>query len=181
MHMHVHSEPARSRGPSLSICCHKDPIVKQAPVRLQVLGVSRTGYSAEAEAVGASFYTCMDDFAEQHPDVVIIATSILSTRAVLEKLPLLRFRRSTLFVDVLSVKVFPKQVLLDKLPGTMDILCTHPMFGPDSGKGSWGGLNFQFEKVRIGTGAERESRAERFLQVRSLSHFRVHIGCMLAA
>lgn len=131
--------------------------------------MSRTDYSAEAQEMGVQFFRCHDDFAEQHPDVVILATSILSTRAVLEKLPLLRFRRSTLFVDVLSVKVFPKQVLLELLPDTMDILCTHPMFGPDSGKGSWTGLNFQFQQVRVATGDDRARRVENFLDVRRLS------------
>ena len=47
----------------------------------------------------------------------------------------------------------------------MDILCTHPMFGPDSGKGSWQGLNFMYEKVRIGSGANRSKRVGAFLQV----------------
>ena len=30
-----------------------------------------------------------------------------------------------------------------------DILCTHPMFGPESGKYGWQGLPFLFEKTRI--------------------------------
>lgn len=47
----------------------------------------------------------------------------------------------------------------------MDILCTHPMFGPDSGKGSWQGLNFMYEKVRVGSGANRHKRVGAFLQV----------------
>ncbi|GFH29911.1 arogenate/prephenate dehydrogenase, partial [Haematococcus lacustris] len=46
-------------------------------------------------------------------------------------------------------QVFPKQLLLSWLPPEVDILCTHPMFGPDSGAGSWAGLNFMFERVRI--------------------------------
>ena len=46
----------------------------------------------------------------------------------------------------------------------MDILCTHPMFGPDSGSGSWHGLNFMFEKVRIGSQANRRKRVDAFLQ-----------------
>ena len=83
---------------------------------LKVLATSRGDYSAPAEAIGAEFFDDIDDFAEEHPDVVILATSILSTAAVLESLPIARFRRSTLFVDVLSVKEFPKQLLLDRLP-----------------------------------------------------------------
>jgi hypothetical protein len=63
-------------------------------------------------------------------------------------------------------QVFPKQLLLMSLPPEVDILCTHPMFGPDSGKGSWAGLNFMFEKVRIGTDPKRERRVDLFLKVR---------------
>lgn len=65
---------------------------------------------------------------------------------VLCSLPVQRLKRSTLFVDVLSVKEFPKRLLLRQLPREVDILCTHPMFGPDSGgwrtgsnmRGVWG-------------------------------------------
>jgi prephenate dehydrogenase len=52
-------------------------------------------------------------------------------------------------VDVLSVKEHARQVMLDLLPPECDILCTHPMFGPDSGKDGWQGLTFVYEKARI--------------------------------
>ncbi len=48
----------------------------------------------------------------------------------------------------------------------VDILCTHPMFGPDSGRGSWAGLNLMYEKVRIGGEKRRRARADALLQVR---------------
>ena len=98
------SQSSRSISPTCTLSC------------LQVLATSRGDYSGPAEAIGAEFFADIDDFAEEHPDVVILATSILSTAAVLESLPIARFRRSTLFVDVLSVKEFPKQLLLDRLP-----------------------------------------------------------------
>ena len=152
--------------------------------------------------------------------VVIFACSILSLGTVLGALPVQRLRRSTLFVDVLSVKEFPKRLMLSLLPpevrpetltetltpctwrdrfapvacppcrsryrpgncaavqtfvskledceffcAQVDILCTHPMFGPDSGKASWQGLNLMFERVRIGGQPERRQRADNFLQV----------------
>lgn len=50
--------------------------------------------------------------------------------------------------------------------GQVDILCTHPMFGPDSGKASWAGLKFMYEKVRIGSGERRQRRVDQFLEVR---------------
>lgn len=58
----------------------------------------------------------------------------------------------------------------------MDILCTHPMFGPDSGSGSWKGLNFMFEKVRIGPGANRRKRVDAFLQA-SRVQLRLRCAC----
>ena len=67
----------------------------------------------------------------------------------------------------LRCQVFPKQLLLRELPPEVDVLCTHPMFGPDSGKGSWTGLNFMYEKVRIGPDPKRERRVDAFLKVRT--------------
>lgn len=82
---------------------------------------------------------------------------------VLDSFPVQRLRRSTLLVDVLSVKVFPKVLMLNRLPPTVDILCLHPMFGPESGKGSWNGLPLVYDKVRIGTDPNRERRCAAFL------------------
>ena len=53
---------------------------------------------------------------EEHPDVVILASSILSLEMVVAQLPVTRLRRSTLFVDVCSVKEFPKRLMLSLLP-----------------------------------------------------------------
>ena len=39
--------------------------------------------------------------------------------------------------------------MLNQLPEDCDVLCTHPMFGPESGKFGWQGLPFLYEKVRI--------------------------------
>jgi hypothetical protein len=63
-------------------------------------------------------------------------------------------------------QVFPKQLLLAQLPPEVDILCTHPMFGPDSGRGSWAGLNLMYEVVRCGDDPRRKARVESFLKVR---------------
>ena len=35
------------------------------------------------------------------------------------------------------------------LPEECDVLCTHPMFGPESGKHGWSGLPFVYERVRL--------------------------------
>jgi prephenate dehydrogenase len=78
--------------------------------------------------------------------------SILSFQEVLanmKKQGLLELLSGVLVVDVLSVKVMPKKALLAALPDEAGVLCTHPMFGPESGKHSWTGLPFLFEQVRV--------------------------------
>ncbi|XP_074281169.1 arogenate dehydrogenase 2, chloroplastic [Silene latifolia] len=130
-----------------------------------VLAHSRSDYSQIATKLGVSFFTNIDDLCEEHPEVILMCTSILSTEPVLNSLPLQRLKRSTLFVDVLSVKEFPRSLLLQRLPQHFDILCTHPMFGPESGKNGWGGLTFVYDKVRVGNVESRIRRCEGFLDV----------------
>ena len=43
-----------------------------------VIATSRSDYSDAATEIGARFFLDVDDFCEEHPDVVILATSILS-------------------------------------------------------------------------------------------------------
>lgn len=137
-------------------------IVKQGHT---VLAYSRSDYSRAAAEIGAQFFSDADDLCEEHPEVILLCTSILSTEKVLRGLPVHRLRRSTLFVDVLSVKEFPRSLFLQQLPEDFDILCTHPMFGPDSGKAGWAGLPFVFDKVRVGEDPARVARTEAFLDV----------------
>lgn len=130
-----------------------------------VLAYSRTDYTEAASKLGVSYFSDIDDMFEEHPEVVLLCTSILSTEKVLKSLPFQRLKRSTLFVDVLSVKEFPRNAFLQTLPRDFDILCTHPMFGPESGRNGWEGLSFVFDKVRIGTEDRRASRCDSFLDI----------------
>ena len=101
-------------------------------------------------------------FLEHDLDVIVLAVSIMSFRETVQALvPYLqqdlerrRVAADTvvagpLIVDVCSVKEHPRRILLDLLPVECDILCTHPMFGPDSGKHGWKNLNFVYEKTRV--------------------------------
>ncbi|KAK3039967.1 hypothetical protein RJ639_027157 [Escallonia herrerae] len=130
-----------------------------------VLAHSRSDHSAAAANLGVSFYVDPDDLCEEHPEVILLCTSILSTRSVLSSLPFQRLKRSTLFVDVLSVKEFARDLLIQSLPPDFDILCTHPMFGPESGKNGWKGLPFVYDRVRVGKEESRVLRCERFLEI----------------
>ncbi|GMI97645.1 hypothetical protein like AT5G34930 [Hibiscus trionum] len=130
-----------------------------------VLAYSRTDYRDAAQKLGVTFFSDANDLCEEHPDVVLLCTSILSTEKVLKSMPFQRLKRSTLFVDVLSVKEFPMNLFIQHLPPEFDILCTHPMFGPESGKNGWNGLPFVFDKVRIGSDERRIARCNSFLDI----------------
>ncbi|XP_022730469.1 arogenate dehydrogenase 1, chloroplastic [Durio zibethinus] len=138
-----------------------------------LLAYSRTDYRDVAQKLGVSFFSDAHDLCEEHPEVILLCTSILSTEKVLKSLPFQRLRRSTLFVDVLSVKEFPRHLFLQHLPSDFDILCTHPMFGPESGKNGWNGLPFVFDKVRVGSDERRVARCNRFLDIFA------HEGCRM--
>ncbi|OMO78066.1 Prephenate dehydrogenase [Corchorus olitorius] len=110
---------------------------------------SRTDYSQLCHQLGIPFFRDALQFLEADNDVILICTSIISLSDVLKSLPLHCLNRRTLFVDVLSVKEHPRNLLLQVLAEEMDVLCTHPMFGPDSGKNGWKNLAFMYDKVRV--------------------------------
>lgn len=126
----------------------------------QVSATNRSDYSKVALEMGATFYENTEDLCKQNIDCLILATSILSLESVVKALPLYLLKEK-LIIDVLSVKSYPKEFLKRILPNECDILCTHPMFGPESGKNSWKHLSFVFEKVRI----RNEKICEEFLGV----------------
>jgi prephenate dehydrogenase len=112
---------------------------------------SRSDYSEIARGMGVKYVSLSDTdaFLGEGLDVIVFATSILSFESLLQSFaPSIQkdldrqaemgeVRHGPLVVDVLSVKEHARQVMLDVLPPECDILCSHPMFGPDSGKDGW--------------------------------------------
>ncbi len=64
-------------------------------------------------------------------DIVIPAVPISAMKPTLIQIGP-RLKPHTLVVDICSVKTYPVQWMLEILPANVDILATHPMFGPDS-------------------------------------------------
>lgn len=116
----------------------------------QVYCVDKDDMSSKAQELGCEFYPLYDltPFGKLDLDVIIFAVSIISFEDVIRNIPA-DILRNKLIVDVLSVKAHAKKVMLENLPENCDILCTHPMFGPESGKFGWQSLPFLYEKVRI--------------------------------
>lgn len=106
--------------------------------------------STVAKEIGCDFFPLYDlsSFIKVDVDIILLSVSIISFEEVLRLFPKEIFK-GKLVVDVLSVKVHAKNTMLNILPRDCDILCTHPMFGPESGKFGWQGLPYLYEKVRI--------------------------------
>lgn len=143
--------------------------------------LSRSDRADQAAVLGAEYFSWeeSDDksrgggptefFSQSHLDVVLISVSISTFELVMRELPfhllseppIGRHPKGVLVVDVLSVKVHPRRVLRDWAPSGCDIVCSHPMFGPESGRDSWKDLPFVFEKVKV----QNKERVERFLSI----------------
>mmetsp|Transcript_9821 Transcript_9821/g.23945 ORF Transcript_9821/g.23945 Transcript_9821/m.23945 type:complete len:430 (-) Transcript_9821:113-1402(-) len=123
----------------------------------KIVVTSRSNYKDVAADMGADYVPLSKPelFLSNDLDVIILATSIVSFESTVRSLtPHLRehiskTNKGPLMVDVLSVKEHARETLLQHIPEECDILCTHPMFGPDSGKNGWNNLNFVFEKTRV--------------------------------
>lgn len=104
----------------------------------------------------------------RNADIVIPAVPISQFESVIERIaPLMK--AGSLCVDVCSVKEHPVNVMKMHLPQNVDILATHPMFGPDSFAENSGlkGLKVVLFPVRISP--ERLQNIKKFLEELELS------------
>ncbi len=91
--------------------------------------------------------------------VVILAVPLQSLESVLKQIaPLLK--PGTLVIDVCSVKVKPIELMEKNLPECIEILGTHPLFGPQSAKDGLRGKKIVLCPVRISV--------ERMLKIHAL-------------
>jgi len=81
-------------------------------------------------------------------DVLVLCVAISAMEDVVARIAD-RLRPGTLVMDTCSVKVHPVRIMERRLPDTVDILATHPMFGPDSGRDGLDGLPLVFSPIRM--------------------------------
>ena len=82
-------------------------------------------------------------------DLVILATPVPQLSAVIAAINP-HLRPGALVLDVSSVKVIPARTMLAELPPYVDIIGTHPMFGPQSARGGVKGLKIVICPIRGG-------------------------------
>ena len=109
-----------------------------------------------------SFYQNLEEFLKKDLDIIIISVSILSfEKVIVDLFNNIELLKNKLIIDVLSVKKYPKQIILkhfDLDKYNIDYLATHPMFGPDSG---WKNRPMVYTNIRI----INENRATLFLDI----------------
>jgi prephenate dehydrogenase len=84
-------------------------------------------------------------------EAVILAMPVPALKAAISAIKP-HLRPGTTVIDVCSVKVLPGEIMQAELPGHVDIIGTHPMFGPQSARGGVKGLKIVICPVR-GRGA----------------------------
>ncbi|MBX3390078.1 MAG: prephenate dehydrogenase [Phycisphaeraceae bacterium] len=104
-----------------------------------------TDLSAETKKTGAK-WTDLPTAATS--DLIVLAIPVQRMEQLLRQLAPLLAGRNTLVIDVASVKVKPIALMRDLLPPETEIIGTHPLFGPQSGKHGIEGLPIAFCAVR---------------------------------
>jgi prephenate dehydrogenase len=112
----------------------------------EVVVTSRTDKSAAAKAIGCRQVSVKDAC---NSDAVLICVPISSMKEILEEIgPLVK--PGTLVMDSCSVKVKPCKLMASMLPKDVEVLGTHPLFGPQSAANGLHGLQVVLCPVRIG-------------------------------
>ncbi|MBI3298896.1 MAG: prephenate dehydrogenase/arogenate dehydrogenase family protein [Elusimicrobia bacterium] len=122
----------------------------------------RPGFAASIKAAGGE-PASLAEVCRQ--DVVVPCVPIAGFEGVLRQVRGL-LRPGTLVVDVCSVKERPVRLMKALLPRAVEILATHPNFGPDSAAESLGGRQVAVCRVRIAP--ERYRRVKAFLERKGL-------------
>ena len=98
----------------------------------------------EAEAIGVRL-SSLEETASR--DLVIISVPINKFEDTLEKINHL-VKPGALVLDVCSVKILPSKMMKEKLRKDVEIIATHPLFGPQSGANGIKGLKIVLCPIR---------------------------------
>jgi len=101
-------------------------------------------------------------------DIVVISTPISISRAIIKKVAP-NLKKGSLLLDVCSVKMYPCNWLKKYTPKNVDIIGTHPMFGPTTSKFNIDKKSFDIKGKQIvlcplRIKKDRQKRIEKFLK-----------------
>ncbi len=102
------------------------------------------GAQAAAREAGVAFGSIEDAAARE---VVVVAVPVPAMQGVLAAIAP-HLKAGALVLDVGSVKMLPAQWMVELLPAHVDVVATHPLFGPQSAKAGLAGLRFVVCPIR---------------------------------
>lgn len=104
------------------------------------------GAPEAARAIGVAFGSAQEAAARE---IVVVAVPVRAMREVFAQIAP-HLRDGALVIDVGSVKMLPSQWMRDLLPPTVDLVATHPLFGPQSARNGLDGLRLVVCPIRGG-------------------------------
>jgi prephenate dehydrogenase len=125
----------------------------------------------DASDVARRFGAHAADFATAASQDILLIAVPFPEMAALAKAIASHVRPGALVIDVCSIKVKPLAILAETLPADVEIIGSHPLFGPHSGRKGVGGLEITLCPIRGRSGAAvaRFLRHRLGLDVRSMS------------
>jgi len=120
-------------------------IIKHLKPFFTIYIYSRRDVSKKARAMGVKVGT-LEKVASC--DIVIIGVVVQYFEDTLKKIKKF-IKPDALVIDVCSVKIKPAKLMQKYLPKTTNIVATHPLFGPQSGKDGIKGLKIVVCPIRI--------------------------------
>jgi len=120
-------------------------IVKYLKPFFDVCVYSNHDVSKEAEEFGIKVCSLEEASSKE---IVILSKPVQFLEELLREMKNY-VKQGSLILDVSSVKVKPVELMEKYLPETVDILGTHPMFGPKSGKNGIKGLKIVLCPIRM--------------------------------
>ncbi len=109
-----------------------------------IIVFDRLDLSAEAKEAGVKWGTLKEAASREY---IALAVPVQYLEEVLLEIKEYIESKAVVF-DLSSVKVKPIELMLKHLPATVEIVGTHPLFGPQSGKNGIAGLNIVICPVR---------------------------------
>ncbi len=134
-------------------------VLKHLSPYFEVKVTSRTKREVLARKLGGEFVSLSKLL--EVSQIIILSVAIPMIPTFVDKIKD-RLEPGTLVLDVASVKIYPTNVMRSLLPENVEILGTHPLFGPQSGKDGIKGLKIVLTPVRIKE--ERLNKVVSFLQ-----------------
>ena len=110
---------------------------------------SKSDYSILAKKMGVKFAALQETV--QNADIIVLAIPISACEKIVKKIsPYLK--KNALVIDTCSVKTMPNDAMKKHLPKNTEIIASHPLFGPQSGKNGIKGLKIVVWPTKIKKG-----------------------------